>query len=141
MRVSDDRRGQSAAGDDLPPFLARGWYVSGAWVVAGAARASKAAEPDRPLFSGGFGSIQIATRLERLHLGGDAHLASSSTSPRAEAMAGNGDTAVTFGTTWHPNRWMAVEANVVREAIGSAGRDPFPRARFWSRLVRLQLAI
>jgi phosphate-selective porin OprO/OprP len=141
IRVSDDRLGQSPAGEDLPPFLARGWYVSGTWVVAGAARAAKVTQPDRPLFHGGFGSIQLALRLEQLRLGGDARTASSSTSPRAESMGGNGDTAVTFGTTWHPNRWVAVEGNIIREAIGAGARDPFPRARFWSRLVRVQLEI
>ena len=141
MRVSDDRRGQSLAGEDLPPFLARGWYVSGSWIVAGAARAAKVAEPGRPLFRGGFGSIQLALRIERLRLGGDSRTASFSTSPRAESVGGNSDTAVTFGTSWHPNRWMAVEGNVIRESIGAGAREPFPRARFWSRVIRLQLAM
>ena len=140
IRVSDDRRAQSAAGEDLPPFLARGWYASGSWVVAGATRAARVSEPERPLFRGGFGSIQVAVRLERLRLGSDSRIAASSTSPRAESVGGNEDTAATFGTTWHPNRWIAVEGNVIREAIGAGARDPFPRARFWSRLIRLQLA-
>ena len=140
IRVSDDRRGQSAASEDLPPFLARGWYVSGSWIVAGATRAAKVSEPERPLFRGGFGSIQLAARLERLRLGGDSRMASSSTSPRAESVGGNQDTAVTVGATWHPNRWVAVEGDVIHEAIGSGARDPFPPPRFWSRLIRLQLA-
>jgi phosphate-selective porin len=140
IRVSDDRRGQGSDGTDLPPFLTGGWYASGAWVVAGAKKASKAAEPDRPLFHGGLGSIQVALRFERLHLGGDSRT-DGSTSPRAESVGGNDDIATTFGTTWHPNRWMAVEGNIIRESIGAGAREPFPRARVWSRVVRLRLAI
>lgn len=141
IRVSDDRRGQSRDSTDLPPFLSQGWYVSGTWVAVGASRASKVTEPDRPLFNGGFGSIQLALRLERLSLGAGAGTEPPSTSPRAESVLGNGDTATTLGATWHPNRWLAIEGNLVREVIGGAARDPFPRVRFWSRLIRLQLAI
>jgi hypothetical protein len=44
IRVSDDRLGQSREATNLPPFLARGWYLSGTWVVAGAARAASVAQ-------------------------------------------------------------------------------------------------
>ena len=116
MRVSDDRRGQGRAGTDLPPFLARGWYVSGAWVVAGAADVASVARPARPLFQGGFGSIQLAVRRERLILGSLARTDATSTSPRAETVLGNSETATTVGAAWHLNRWIAIEANVIREA-------------------------
>ena len=141
IRVSDDRRGQSRVGADLPPFLARGWYVSGTWVVAGAPGSASAAKPSRPLFHGGFGSIQLAMRLERLSLGGVLGTGSPSTSPRAESVLGNRETAVTAGVTWHLNRWIAVRGNLVREEIGVAARDPLPYLRVWSRLIRFQLAI
>ncbi len=141
IRVSDDRRGQSQEGTDLPPFLARGWYVSGTWVVAGAVGAASVDEPARPLFRGGFGSIQVATRLERLSFG---HLVGTdlpSTSPRADAVLGNRETAMTIGATWHPNRWITMEGNVIREQIGGAAASSVPRLHVWSRLIRFQLAI
>ena len=141
IRLSDDRRGQSQENTDLSPFLAHGWYVSGTWVVAGASRASKVAEPSRPLFHGGFGSIQLAMRLERLALGSASGLELPSTSPRAESVLGNRDTATTLGLTWHPNRWVTIEGNVVREAIGEAAHGPLPQMRVWSRLVRFQFAL
>ena len=141
IRVSDDRRGQSLEGADLAPLLARGWYVSGAWVVAGARRVTSAAVPRRPLFHGGFGSIQVAMRLERLSFGSDPGTDPPSSSPRAESVLGNGETATTFGATWHPNRWITVEGNLIREQIGEPSRDSLPHLRFWSRLVRFQLAI
>ena len=141
MRVSDDRRGQSQSGTDLPPFLARGWYVSGTWVVAGAAGAASADQPARPLFQGGFGSIQVAMRLEHLSLGSVPGTDLPSTSPRADVVLGNRETAMTTGATWHPNRWITVEGNLIREAIGAAAVVAVPHLRVWSRLIRFQLAI
>jgi phosphate-selective porin OprO and OprP len=141
MRVSDARRGQSPSGADLPPFLAHGWYVSGAWVVAGAPRAARVNQPPRPLFQGGFGAIQVAMRLERLSLGSASGFESLSTSPRAEFVMGNRDTAVTMGLAWHLNQWVVVKGNVVREEIGAASLTAVPHLRVWSRLIRIQVGI
>lgn len=141
VRVSDDRRGQSVDGTDLLPFLARGWYVSGTWVVAGANRATSVDNPRRPLFGGGFGSIQLAVRVERLSLGDDSRSELSSTSQRAESIQGNRDTATTFGATWYPTRWIRIRANVIREDVGDPARGPLPHLGFWSRVVGFQFAI
>ena len=141
MRVSDDRRGQGRAGTDLPPFLARGWYLSGAWVVAGAAGAAGVAEPVHPLFQGGFGSIQVAMRIEHLSLGSVPGTDSPSTSPRAESVLGNRETALTIGAAWHLNRWISIEGNLIHEEIGAAAVAAVPHMRVRSRLIRLQVAI
>jgi phosphate-selective porin len=141
MRLSDDRRGQGSAGTDLSPFVARGWYVSGTWVVAGAADAANVARPTRPLFDGGFGSLQLALRRERLSLGSFGPVDMLSTSPRAEAVLGNSETATTIGVAWHLNRWIALEANAIHEAIGTPSVTAAPRLRIWSRLFRVQVSI
>ena len=141
MRISDDRRGQGRDGTDLSPFVARGWYVSGTWVVAGAADAASVSRPARPLFDGGLGSLQLAVRRERLILGSLAPVHLLSTSPRAEAVLGNGETATTVGVAWHLNRWIAIEANAVHEAIGTPSATTAPRLRIWSRLFRVQVSI
>jgi phosphate-selective porin OprO and OprP len=141
IRLTDDRRGQSLQGTDLPPMTAQGWYLSGMWVVAGAARAADVARPRRSLFHGGFGSVQLGARLERLSLGRSDSSEAPSTSPRASSVIGNTERATTFGVTWHPNRWMRVDGNLIHEAIGGVENDAYPRSRFWSRLVRLQVAI
>jgi phosphate-selective porin len=141
MRLSDDRRGQGRAGTDLSPFVARGWYVSGTWVVAGAADAASIARPVRPLFQGGFGSLQLAVRRERLVLGSLTLTDTLSTSPRAEAVLGNSETATTLGAAWHLNRWIAIEGNLIHEAIGAPSLTGTPRLRIWSRLFRVQVSI
>jgi len=119
----------------------RGWYVSGTWVVAGATGAADVDQPARPLFQGGYGSIQVAMRLERLSFGSIADTNSPSTSPRADVVLGNRETAMTLGATWHLNRWIKIEGNVVREQIGGTAVSPVPNLRVWSRLIRFQLAI
>ena len=141
IRVADDRRGQSPSGTDLAPFLTRGWYVSGAWVVAGASRVARVATPLRPLFHGGFGSIQLAGRLERFRLGGGPATEVPSMSPRAGSIAGNGEDAMTIGLSWYPNRWIRIDSNLIRETIGDASQSSYPSLRFWSRLVRLQVSL
>ena len=93
--------------------------MSGTWVVAGAADAASVARPVRPLFQGGFGSLQLAVRRERLVLGSLTLTDTLSTSPRAEAVLGNSETATTLGAAWHLNRWIAIEGNLIHEAIGA----------------------
>jgi len=124
MRVSDDRHRQSSDNSDLPPLVAQGWYVSGAWTVA--------------LPAGGW--IRPAARVERLAFGSAASAAHSSTAPRAEVPLGNREAAITLGLTWRPNRWSELQANVVRENIGDAAA-PFPHLRVLSQVLRLQLSL
>jgi phosphate-selective porin len=115
--------------------------VSGTWVVAGAADAASVARPIRPLFQGGFGSLQLAVRRERLVLGSLTLSDTLSTSPRAEAVLGNSETATTLGAAWHLNRWIAVEGNLIHEAIGAPSVTGTPHLRIWSRLFRVQVSI
>jgi hypothetical protein len=110
-------------------------------VLAGANRVTRAAQPPRPLFHGGFGSILIAARREYLGLGKDPAIEWASTSPRAEVVLGNNESATTLGATWHLNQWVAIEGNVIREDIGKAGVAMMPHLQIWSRLLRVQLAI
>jgi phosphate-selective porin len=124
IRVSDDRHHQSADNSDLPPLVAQGWYLSGAWTVA--------------LRAGGW--IRPAARVERLAFGSAAGAANSSTAPRAEIVLGNHEAAITLGLTWRPNRWTELQTNVVRENIGERA-TPFPHLRVLSQVVRLQLSL
>jgi len=76
-----------------------------------------------------------------LSFGSIADTNSPSTSPRADVVLGNRETAMTLGATWHLNRWIKIEGNVVREQIGGTAVSPVPNLRVWSRLIRFQLAI
>lgn len=124
IRVSDDRSRQSTANTDLPPLIAHGWYVGGAWTVTLASA----------------GTLRPAVRFERLAFATDAAAMNSSTAPRAAVVLGNRESALTLGLAWRPNRWSEVQANLVREDIGD-GAVPFSHLRVTSHIVRLQLSM
>src|SRR3546814_10841082 len=51
------------------------------------------------------------------------------------------ETATTLGAAWHLNRWIAIEGNLIHEAIGAPSLTGTPRLRIWSRLFRVQVSI
>jgi phosphate-selective porin len=62
----DAREGQGVGTEgqldnDLPAIEGRGWYVAGAWVLTGENR-DGGVTPNRPLFGGGFGAVQVDLR-------------------------------------------------------------------------------
>jgi len=134
VRVSSERRGQSVEDLDLPPLVGSAWYTQGTWVLTGEEKRKGADEPKRPLFAGGFGSVELAARFDavRFSSGGDAP---SRTGPRSETIGPLNDRAVTFGVNWSPNRWVRVQANVTRDTMSVAPSS------FWSRVVRFRFAM
>ena len=140
VRVLDERDGQSTTNADLTPVTATAWYLQGSWLLTGERKTKGADVPRRPLFDGGIGSIELAGRVESLAFGrsdADAVIA-----PRADAVPRHADTAGTAGINWSPNRWLRVQANVVREHIvvpsGAAWSGP---TILWSRILRVRFAL
>jgi phosphate-selective porin OprO/OprP len=127
----DAREGQGVGTEDqldndLPAIEGRGWYVAGAWVLTGESR-DGGVTPNRPLFRGGFGAVQVDLRYERLQFASaGAPAEPPSDSPRAANIAGNGDRAWTVGVTWYLNRWAKVRVNIINEDIEDAGASPVP---------------
>ena len=65
-----------------------------------------------------------------------------SNSPRADVIPPMADRAFTFGINWYLNRYVKVQANVVRESFSDAERSPTPGDPvIVSTLLRLQLTI
>lgn len=142
IRVTDERRGEGIDGTDLSPFLSTGWYVGVTWAVTGERKAAGLDAPRRPLFRGGAGAVELALRVERLAFGSVAHHDVLPPSPRATAVLGNSDRAETFGASWYLNRWVKLQANLIRETIADPSRGPLPeRPTFWSQVARIQLSI
>ena len=140
VRVLDEREGQSTANADLQPVAATAWYLQGSWLLTGERKTKGADVPRRPLFDGGIGSIELAGRVESLAFGrrdADAVIA-----PRADVVPRHADTVATAGINWSPNRWVRVQANVVREQIvvpsGAAWSGP---PMLWSRILRVRVAL
>jgi phosphate-selective porin OprO/OprP len=127
IRLTDERRGQSVEDGDLSPLVAHGWYVSGTYRFT--------SKRNR------YGRIEAAARYETLSFGSTG-VGERSTSARADTVLGNIDRVMTFGANWHVNRWVKVQANLIREDIGRPSMGPLPeRSSFWSRAFRLQLTL
>ena len=96
----------------------------------------------RPLFRGGFGAVELAVRAERIRFGAGAVDPLASDAPRAEVVLGNSDRAYTFGVNWYVNRWVKIQANLVRNTIGFPEQGPSPsQPVYWSRLIRFQFSM
>ena len=127
IRLTDERRGQSVENGDLSPIVAQGWYVSGTSAIIGKRKR--------------YGSLELAARYETLSFSSAAS-GEQSTSDRADTVLGNRERAMTLGVNWYVNRWVKVQANLIREDIKHPTMGPMPtRSAFWSRALRLQLAI
>jgi phosphate-selective porin OprO/OprP len=128
IRLTDQRRGQSVEDTDLSPLVAQGWYASATYALT--RKRSR------------FGRIEMAARYESLSFGSTGRQSEPSTSVRADVVLGNVDRVMTIGANWQLNRWIKVQGNLIREAIGRPSMGPLPeRAAFWSRALRLQLAL
>ena len=128
IRLTDERRGQSVQDGDLSPLLAQGWYISGTYGIT--------RKKNR------CGRIEASARYETLSFGSRNDSEEPSTSARANTVLGNSDRVTTLGVNWHLNRWVKLQANVIRESIARPSMGPMPGyAGFWSHAIRLQLAL
>ena len=142
IRVATERRGQSVEDGDLSPLIATGWYVSGTWALTGERKAGGLDTPARPLFRGGWGTVELAARREAVRFFSAATGQDPSTGPRADVIVGNSDRAVTLGINWYVNRWVKIQANALREDIANPALGPAPsKAAFWSRVLRFQFSL
>ena len=142
MRLTNERLGQSVEADDLSPYEAKGWYLSGTYALTGEAKADGLDNPDKPLFQGGAGAIELAARIERITFGTTSTDGDASTSPRADVYLGNSNRVVTFGVNWYVNRWVKVQFNFIRETLTDPEQGPLPtRPSFSSRVFRFQFQL
>jgi phosphate-selective porin len=140
IHASDERKGQGLSNEDLPDEISRGWYVTGIWTALG--KMKKEGVPKDPLLTGhGFGAVEFAARFDVLSFysapGGPA-----GRSPRSPTILPNSDREWTFGATWYINHFVKLQANGQREWLTDIGQKAMMgRNRYWTGLVRLQLAI
>lgn len=141
--VSEERKGQSLSATDLPNLIARGWYLSGTWIVTGH-RKTGGIEVERaiPFIHGSFGAIELATRYEALRFASDTHDGRPSRSTRAANVLQTSDRVWTFGVNWYASPWTKIQANFMREELEDVFRSPIPGQRIlWTQVVRLQVQL
>ncbi len=142
IRLTDERQGQSVEDTDLSKFFGDGWYISGTWAITGEQKADGLDTPLKPIFQGGFGAVEVAVRFERLSFGSTSDEGLPSTSPRADNILGNSDRVESYGVNWYLNRWVKIQANLVRETLDDPSQGPLPsQPSFWSRFIRFQFSL
>lgn len=141
IRGLDQRRSQGTDDDTLGKLVTQGWYVSGTWIVTGE-RKDDTIQPRKPFLQGGPGAIELGLRVEDLRIGSvRAGPEPPSRSPRARTVEEAGDRVVTFGVTWFVNRFVRLQANLIRELRAMVADDMSGGGPAWSRVLRLQLEL
>ena len=133
IRAMDSRLGQAVDGSDLSKLVSSGGYVAGLWHLA--------ARDDHRYGRAPLRALDLTARFDRLSFGssgaGEAFL-----NPRADHVAPVGKDAWTMGVNWHPNRWVKVQANTVREQlVDPLALLPLGTTPLWSTVLRFQVAM
>ena len=139
IRLTNERLGQGVEEDDLSPYEAKGWYLSGTYAITGERKADGLDDPKKPLFQGGAGAIEVAARVERITFGTTAIGGDISTSPRADRYQGNSNKVMTFGLNWYLNHWVKMQFNYIKESLTDPAQGPLPdQPSYTSRVFRFQ---
>jgi len=140
IRASDQRRNQGVDDENLPDVVAHGWYVSGTWLVTGE-RKMDTITPTRPFLKRGIGAVELAGRVEHLGSGGGSQARNSFPTPRAASVPARTDDVWTAGANWYLNKFIKLQANVIR-GERRAGDAVIPgQGALWSRTVRIQFEL
>ena len=137
IRVRDQRFGQGIDNQDLPNAYARGWYVTGTWLLTGEQKRDSV-EPARPFLRGGVGAIEIGARVERLAAWSPGVNDGSFSSPRAPWVMPVADDVWTGGVNWYWNDYVKLQANIIRERRAADGRVIVGQGDLWSQTFRVQ---
>jgi phosphate-selective porin OprO and OprP len=138
IQVRDQRFGQGIDNEDLPNAYARGWYVTGTWLLTGEQKRDSV-QPARPFLRGGVGAIEIGARLERLAASSDSVSDGSFSSPRAPWVMPRADDVWTGGVNWYWNDYVKLQANAIRERRTEESRVIAGQGDLWSGTFRVQL--
>jgi phosphate-selective porin OprO and OprP len=139
ITTSEQRKGMGFSEEDLPDVRARSWYLSGAWVLTGE-RKKGHITPEKPLFRGGGGALELVARVEALAFDEVSYPGTAFEFPKTPKLLGNSDHATTIGINWYVNPYVRFLGDVVTEALADPSRSPAPstNGRFTSAVIRLQ---
>jgi phosphate-selective porin OprO and OprP len=143
ITLTEERKGESVENTDLSPYQAKGWYVSGSYILTGEKKSIGPNRPNRPLGQGGFGAVEVAVRVERLSFGSIA-TGIGSKSPRADILPSVTDKVTAFSGNWFPNRWIKVQYSMFKEEFSDPStveKELRSTPTFWSRVLRIQFSI
>jgi phosphate-selective porin OprO/OprP len=138
----EQRLGQGSTKQDLPDVWGRAWYLTATYVVTGQKKVSKI-RPEKGVFYGGPGAIELAARVERLHFDdtGDSS-GFAGYGNRARNVAPTADWIASFGINWYVTSFLKFQANAYQDHYNDVliSPDP-PETKYWSFVGRIQVGI
>jgi phosphate-selective porin OprO/OprP len=142
MQAREQRLNQSIRQQDLPDLLATGWYMQATWILTGEKK-DGGVEPRRPVkfTQWGYGSFELAARREGTEFRSDTDEGVFSRSPRALRLQESGNRAWTFGLNWYWNRYIKLQANLIRERLLPFERPETPEGLHWTKVFRIQFVM
>jgi len=140
MRVRDTRIGQGIEDEDLPNVVERAWYVSGTWLVTGEHK-KDTITPTRPFLNGGYGAVEVGSRVERLSTGNGPTLNPALFGPRSPYVLPTADLVWTTGVNWYLNKFFELSLNVIREDRTLPRTATLSSGPVWSRTFRIEFGL
>jgi phosphate-selective porin len=143
LEEREQRKGQGAAGQDLPDSLGRGFSAQAAWLITGKRR-GVLVEPERSVFHGGPGAVELVARAETLRFDDTSNSSlPPSLSSRAVNIAPTGVSAIEGGVNYWPSNFMRFQATAIWEKYNDPLIAPVPGhgGRYFSLLARVQFMI
>lgn len=141
LHTSEERTGQGAAGEDLPDEIARGWALSGTWLLTGEKKLPHII-PKRP-YPQGFGAVELGLRYEELSFDEDGGPGTSDgTQKRDPDILRASNRILTGGVSWWPVNGIRVMTNVLLERFeGDRLPEEGRRGTYLSWLWRVQFQL
>lgn len=143
LRMSEERRGQGSAGQDIPGVLGRGWSVQATWILTGETKA-KTIRPRASIFEGGKGALEIAARIEGLKFDDTAlPTGLAGYGNRARDIAPSGGSVRALGLNYWASRFLKFQANALWESYNDPLISPIPgnRGHYFTLSGRIQLMV
>lgn len=126
MELREQRKGQGSTGQDIPDARARGWSVTASWLVTGEKK-EDTIEPEKSLFRGGVGAIELEARAEGMKVDdvGDSS-GFAGYGNRARNIAPSGARTLSAGLSWWLHSSFRLQGNVQADTYNDPLIAPQP---------------
>lgn len=143
LQMKEERKGQGSTGQDVPDVLGRGWNAQVSWVLTGEKKGTTV-EPERSVFKGGFGALELVARVEGLKFDdtGDPQ-GFAGYGNRARNIAPSGATSMVAGLNYWFSNFMKLQGNALWESYNDPliAPEPGKTGKYFSLIARIQVMV
>jgi phosphate-selective porin OprO/OprP len=143
LQVVEQRKGQGSTGQDIPDVRGRGFNAQASYVLTGE-RKGTTVEPDKSLFKGGTGAIEIVARAQALKFddtGDPSGFAGYGN--RARNIAPSGSSSMEAGLNYWASNFMKLQGSALWESYNDPLIAPTPgkKGRYFTLQARIQFML